>query len=430
MRRSRSRVGSRRRLGRRYWLLWTAVSVSSWGDGLELAALPLLGASLARDPRLVSGVTVAATLPWLVFGLVAGGLVDRHDRRRLMWRVNVMRSSLIALLAVLVALGRINLPVLYILVFLLGLSTTLFTTASQAILPDLVSRESLATANSRRQVSETVGITFVGAPAGGALFSAAAALPFALDAVTFAVSGALVAAIPGSYAAGQTPAGGEVERSSLRAEIVVGGRWLLRHPVLRPLAMALGLANLAVFMGEGIFVLFATRELGVTKAGYGLLLSAMAIGAVVGGLVGARLLSALGPARCVVAVLVALAVAHAVLGTLSSALAVGAVAACIAGATTVWNVATISMRQAVIPRELQGRVNSAYRVIGMGSLPLGAVFGGLVANAWGLRAPFFVAAALLLVATTLAATRIRQRDVTAAMASGGGYGEAVLEGVR
>jgi MFS family permease len=256
-----------RRLGGRFWRLWTAVTVSSWGDGLEVAALPLLAASLSEDPLLVAGVVTAATLPWLVFGLVAGAVVDRRDRRRLMWQVNAVRTALAAAVAVLVATGQMHILALYVLVFALGVGQTLYDTASQAILPDLVAPDQLATANARRQVGEMAGLTFLGPPAGGLLFAVAAPVPFALDAATFAVAGGLVASIPGDYGPRRDmPA---APRRTLRRDIAEGARWLVGHPLLRQLVVVLALANLAVFMGEGIFVLFATKELNVSSPASG-----------------------------------------------------------------------------------------------------------------------------------------------------------------
>jgi MFS family permease len=402
-------------LGARFWRLCTAVTVSSWGDGLEVAALPLLAASLSTDPRQVSGVTAAATLPWLVFGLVAGGVVDRLDRRKLMWRVNLARTGLVGLLAVLVALHRMYLPLLYLLVFVLGIGQTLFDTASQAILPDLVDQDQLDTANGRRQVGETAGASLVGPPAGGALYAVAAVIPFGLDALTFLVAGGLVRGIRGDFAA--HVAAPSSPKRSLRADIGEGLRWLLRHPVLRPLAAVLGLANLAMYMGEGILVLFALRDLGIGKADYGLLLTAMAIGGLLGGLVAGRLAAALGPVRCVLVVLLGLLLSQVLIGVSSNAFLVGAAGTLGTFAGTLWNVVTISLRQRLIPRQLLGRVNSAYRMIGMGSMPIGALLGGAVAAAWGLRAPFLLAGVLLALALVLAATRITTAKITASLAA-------------
>jgi MFS family permease len=402
-------------LGVRFWSLCTAVTVSSWGDGLEVAALPLLAASLSGDPRLVSGVTAAATLPWLVFGLVAGGVVDRLDRRRLMWRVNLARAGLVGLLAALVAVHHMDLPLLYALVFLLGIGQTLFDTASQAILPDLVAADRLDTANGRRQVGEIAGETLTGPPAGSALYAVAAFIPFGLDALTFLAAGGLVHGIKGDFT--PRPAAGQGPPRSLRADIAEGLRWLVRHPVLRPLAAVLGLANLAIYMGQGVLVLFALHEIHLGQAGYGLLLTAMAVGGVLGGAVSGKLAAALGPVRCIAVALAGLLASQVLIGVAPGAVLAGAAGAFGTLAGTLWNVVTISLRQRLIPRRLLGRVNSAYRMIGMGSMPIGALLGGAIASTWGLRAPYLVAGALLAAALLLAAARITPAKITRSLAA-------------
>jgi MFS family permease len=409
-------------LGSRYWRLWTATTASSLGDGLELAALPLLAASLSRDPRLVAGVATAATLPWLVFTLFAGVIVDRFDRRVLMRRASLVRGSLAAVIAVAVAAGLMVLPLLYLLVFLLGIGQTLFDSAAQAILPDLVAAEHIPRANSRQQVGEMTGATFAGPPLGGILFAALAPAPFAADAAVIAVALLLVSGIRGSYSpharAAPEPAAASARRS-VRAEIGEGMRWLFRHRLLRTLALVLSLANLAIYLTEGILVLFAIRDLSLSKQGYGFLLTSIAVGGLLGGAVGARVSAALGSARTIVLTVAVIGACYLAVGLLSQPVVVAVVIAFAGFATSVWNIVTISLRQALIPRPLMGRVNSAYRLIGMGSLPVGTVLGGVLAHAFGLRFPFFAAAALLFVAVAGAGWRISERSVAAARLEAG-----------
>lgn len=404
---------ARRGLGDRWWRLWAATAVSNVGDGMEVVALPLLAASLTDDPRLVAGVATAATLPWLVFTLVSGAVVDLSDRRRLMVGVNLARFALVGLLAALVATEQVTLPVLYAVVFLMGIGQNLFDSASQAIVPDLVRTDQLESANGYRQTAEMVGQSFAGPPAGALLFAAVAFAPFAVDAATFLVAAALVRSIRGEY----RPPRAAAARRSIRSDIAEGLRWLASHPLLRPLAGVLAVANLAVYMTEAILVLFATRELGLSERAFGLLVAGMAAGGVLGGLFGARMARALGTARSVAATVAVIGAANLVVAFLDHAVAVGAVLALTGLATSVWNIVTISLRQAVIPRYLLGRVNSAYRTVGMGAMPVGAVVGGLVANAAGLRAPFLLAAGLCLAALALAVTRITDGAIAAARAA-------------
>jgi MFS family permease len=169
------RASGRAGLGPGYHKLWTAQTISNLGDGIFLSALPLLAATLTRDPLPISLVTFASWLPWLLFGLVSGALVDRWDRRRLMWRVDAARFALIGFLAAAVLADWATIPMLATIGFLLGIGQTLFDNAAQPLIPALVGRGSqrLERANSQLYGAQTISETFAGPPAGGALFALA-----------------------------------------------------------------------------------------------------------------------------------------------------------------------------------------------------------------------------------------------------------------
>jgi MFS family permease len=403
-------------LGSAYWRLWTAGAISNLGDGIDLAALPLLAASLTRDPRLVAGLTTAAGLPWLFFALVSGAIVDRTDRRQLMVRVNVARGVLVAVIAVTAATGTARIWSLYLVAFALGVAETLFDNAAQSMLPSIVPPPLLETANGRQYAAELVGNSFVGPPVGGLLFAATLSLPFWADAASFFISAALIAALVGSFRpAPRTGADGHpVARRSIRAEIAEGLRWLYHHRVLRTLALLLGTLNFCASMALATFVLFAQEELGLGDTGYGLLLAGMAVGGVIGGLIGGRVAAALGSSRSLHLAILLNGVCPIAIGLLSNAWAVAAVTLAEGVFSVVWNVITVSLRQRIIPDHLLGRVNSAYRFVGWGASPLGALAGGLVANALGLRAPFFIAGAISLVALVPAAIVLTPANLAAA----------------
>jgi len=399
---------SRARLGPDYWRLWWANAISSTGDGAFVAALPLLAVTISRDPRLVAVVTAASYLPWMVLSLPAGALVDRYDRATLMWRAQLVQAAVVAAVAILIAFRVANIAVLAVAGLLLGSAEVIFSNAAQAVLPALVPPSLLPKANGSQQISLTVGETFLGPPAGSLLFAAAAALPFGLDAVSFAGSAALLARLP------RTRPAGEGARPSIRAQIAEGLRWLTRHRLLRVVAVLLGVFNFANQMGQAVLVLLATQVLHVGTRGYGLLLAVTAIGSVVGGLVSPALTRWLG---LLPTLILAGAVDAAVFAGLGLAPDPAVAALTLAGqgvAVTMWNVVTISLRQRVVPAHLLGRVNSVYRMLGWGLMPLGALAGGFVAHAAGLRAPYLVASllcGLCLVAATpllLAARRDSQ----------------------
>jgi MFS family permease len=378
----------RPKLGRPYWRMWWASAISTTGDGTFTAALPLLAVTITRDPRLVSVVTAATYLPWMLFSLPAGAIVDRYDRATLMWRSQAVQAVIVAAITIGVVFRHADIALLGLAGFGLGCAEVIFSNAAQAVLPALVPPELLPKANGSQQISQTVGESFLGPPIGSLLFAAAAALPFGLDAASFAGSAALVATLP------KAKESQDKSRPTIRAQVAEGLRWLIRHRLLRVVAVLLGVYNFANQMGQAILVLLATQTLHLGSRGYGFLLAASAVGSVVGGLVCPILARRLG-------FLPSLAIG----GAIDAAVFVGvglapdpAVAAVmLAGqgfGVTLWNVVTVSLRQQIVPSDLLGRVNSVYRMLGWGLMPVGALAGGFVAHAAGLRAPYVVAGVL------------------------------------
>jgi MFS family permease len=380
------------RLSRDYWRLWWANAISSTGDGAFVAALPLLAVTITRDPRLVSVVTAATYLPWLLLSLPAGALVDRYDRATLMWRAQLVQAAVVAIIAVLVVAHQASIEVLAAGGLLLGSAEVIFSNAAQSVLPALVTPELLAKANGSQQVSLTVGESFLGPPAGSLLFAAAAALPFGLDALSFAGSAALLARLPRTGHAANDADG--TPHPGIRAQIAEGLRWLARHHLLRVVAVLLGIYNFANQMGQAVLVLLATQTLHVSTRGYGLLLAASAVGSVVGGLVNPILARRMGMLPLLILPALVDAAAFVGIGLAPGPALVAALLAVQGFSVTMWNVVTVSLRQRVVPGHLLGRVNSVYRMLGWGLMPLGALAGGFVAHAAGLRAPYIVAGLL------------------------------------
>jgi MFS family permease len=377
------------RLGRPYWRMWWANAISTTGDGAFVAALPLLAVTITRDPRLVSVITAATYLPWMLFSLPAGAIVDRYDRATLMWRSQAVQAVIVAAITIGIVFHEADIAVLGLAGFGLGCAEVIFSNAAQAVLPALVPPELLAKANGSQQVSQTVGESFLGPPVGSLLFAAAAALPFGLDAASFAGSAALVATLPRDQAAKDIS-----RRTKIRTQIKEGLRWLIRHRLLRVVAVLLGVYNFANQMGQAILVLLATQTLHVGTRGYGFLLAASAVGSVIGGLVCPALTRRLGFLPSLVMGGAIDAVVFAGIG-LAPDPAVAAVLLAGQGfGVAMWNVVTVSLRQQIVPSDLRGRVNSVYRMLGWGLMPVGALAGGFVAHAAGLRAPYLVAGAL------------------------------------
>lgn len=379
------------RLGSAYWRLWWANAVSYAGDGALVSALPLFAVTVTKDPRLISLVSAAMFLPWLLLSLPAGAIVDRHDRVALMWRSQTVQFAVMAVLTILIMTRTAGIAVLAAAGFLLGCAEVVFSNAEQSALPALVPADLLPRANGNQQVVLTIGETFVGPPLGSALFAVRAALPFGLDAVSFAGSAALLAGLPRTAKSRTTQPRSE---QRMRAQIAEGVRWLAGHRLLRTVALLLGVSNFSSQMGQATLVLLATQTLHVGTGGYGLLWTAAAIGSVLGGLVNPAITRRLGLLTSLIVAMAAFAALDAGIGLAPDFAVAAALMACNGFFVTMWNVVTVTMRQRIVPAELLGRVNSVYRMLGWGLMPLGALAGGFIAHAAGLRAAYIVGGVL------------------------------------
>ncbi|GAB2967695.1 MFS transporter [Saccharothrix stipae] len=374
-----------RRLGPDFTKLWFASAVSNIGDGMTLAAGPLLLASLTDDPALVAGAVFAQQLPWLLFSLLSGVVVDRFDRRGLSVAANVARGAVVAGLAVAIWTGHATLPVVYACLFLLGVGETIADNASSALLPSVVAKEHLPRANSRLMATHILGNQLLAPPVGAALFVIAAAVPFGLDAAGFLIAAALLATLRG------VPQRAPVVRRTVRAEIGEGLRWLWRHEVLRTLALCLCLMNLTLMGVVSILVLYSGERLGLAPTWFGLLFSTIAVGGVLGTAVASRLIDRFGPTALLRTGLVIEAGTHLGLALARSAWVAGAVLAVFGVHAVVWSVITQSVRQREVPDELRGRVGSAFFLLSTGGSALGALVGGALARQFGITTPFWFA---------------------------------------
>jgi MFS family permease len=390
-------VWKRSPLGRDYRRLWVANAVSVTGDGVTVTAGPLLAASITHDPLLVAGALFAQQLPWLIFGPLSGALVDRLEPVRLMVVVDLLRAAAVGGLAASVFAGRAHLAALYGALFILGVGSTVSDTAMLSLPPLLVGPDDLVRANAGLQGVLFVGADLVGPPLGACLFVLAAGLPFAFDAATFVVGAALIASIRRRRATHPVP-----DRIRLHQEIAEGIRWLVAHPGLRMLAVAICVMNITLGSALAILVLYMRDRLGLGPVGYGVLLACGAAGGVIGTVIVKRLLARFGTSLLLRVGLIIECATHVSLA-LTRRPWVAALTLVIFGVHGgVWNVATVTLRQKVVPEQLLGRVNSVYNTFSMGGFALGSLLGGLLARGFGLTAPFWVAAAAVAVVAILA----------------------------
>ncbi|MGW7535484.1 MFS transporter [Amycolatopsis sp. NPDC054798] len=378
---------SRPKLPAVYWRLWWASAADNVGDGIFSAVVPLVTVTLTRDPVLVSVVSAATYFPWLLLSLPAGALVDRRDRVSLLWRSQALQAAIVAAAAVLVWLGRIDIAGLAVMGFGLSACEVVFANASLAVLPDLVSESQLHRANGSQYAVANAGQLFVGPPIGSLLFAVAAALPFGVDAASFVVSAVLLATLP------RRPLPPTVQ-PPIRVAVAEGVRWLGRHRLLRTLAGLLAVNTFCYQLGNVTVVLLATQTLHVSERGYGVLLAGAAVGSVLGGMVNAWVVAKIGALQALLTALFANVVIFVLVGASPDAVVLGVLLGMNGFASTLWSVVTVSLRQQAVPTELRGRVHSVYRMLGWGLMPLGSLAGGLVADAFGIRAAYPVAGAV------------------------------------
>jgi MFS family permease len=381
----------RRHLQANFTRLLAATTASNLSDGIRQAALPLIAASLTRNPAQVAGVTFAAQAPWLVFGLASGALVDRFDRRRLIFGAHLARMAAVVALAVTIATGVANVAVLYAVAFALGIAETIFDNATQVMVADLVDDDHLEKANGRMTMAVVAGQQLVGPFLGAALFASFVSAPLFVDGLVLAAAALLVFSIDRHVVAQPEVTEHAGTLQSIRESLV----WLWRSPLLRTISLAAMVVNIAIMAHIAIFVLFTTQTLGIGEFGFVAMIGCYAAGGLAGGALAPKIVSTLGWRRAVVWALITATATLAITGVTSSPVVTGVMQAFLAVAASVWMVATCSLRQRKAPGGMLGRITAAHQLLSWGGAALGAVLGGVLASTMGLRAPFLIGAALL-----------------------------------
>lgn len=439
-------------LGWNYWKLWTASVVSNLGDGVALIAYPWLASAVTRNALLIALIAVAQQIPWLIFTLPAGVITDRVDRRKIMTSTSLFRAALTVGVALVVLMHQGVLPspeevaagviygtnmtvylVLLISALLFGFAEVLYDNSAQTILPAIVESEGLEKANARLWGAEMVMNQFAGPPLGSVLIGIAFALPFFFNAGTFAIAAALIFALSGVFkvdrVAGEE-AGGEAaesDRPSFWAEIKEGVTWLWAHPLLRPMAIILGLLNGFIAVTAATLVLFAQEALGVTTTTFAFLMMAGAAGGVLGSVLAPKISEKLGSGTSLFLTMLSMPVTTLAIGLSTHWVVAGAMFFLGAFFGLLWNVITVSLRQTIIPDYLLGRVNSVYRLFAWGTIPIGLAIGGVIvsgAETFGmdrvmaLRLPYFVAAAAFFLVLLWATPKLTTEKIETARAQG------------
>jgi MFS family permease len=371
--------------------LWGSTTASNLADGLFQVALPLLALTLTRSPGLIAAVTFALTLPWLLFALPVGALVDRLDRRRMMLAADLLRVAGLGLLTAAVALGVASLPLLYLVAFVMGIAEVAADTAAQALLPAVVAHQQLEGANARLVGAQTIANAFAGPALGGALAGVAVWLALGTSGGCYAVAALGLALLRGSF---RPEVGGQ--RRRLGAEIAEGLGFLWRHRLLRTLAVIVFVMNLGWASWLAVLVVYAVRPgpMGLSQFGFGLLVTAIGAGGVAGTLITAPALRLLGRRWAIGADILGTVAMMATPALTANRWAVGAAAFVGGIGATMWTVLVTSIRQQAVPDRLLGRVSSAFRLFSLGASPVGSALAGVIAQVADVRTVFAAAAAL------------------------------------
>ena len=390
-------------LGRDFGKLWSASVTSNLADGLGRTAIPLIATTLTKDPVLIAGISALAFVPWLLFGVLSGVIVDRVDRRYAMAVANGLRVLAAIAIALLITTGTITIWWLYVAVLVFGLAETVYDNATIAVMPSVVPKGGLERANSRMQAADTVVQNFVATPIAGVLFAVSVVIPIWSTAAGFAIAGALALLLPLSAARAlrPEPVAGAV-RATAGADVREAMSFLLGHRFLRNLIAATALIGLMLTLAQATSILFLLDTLSVPIWAIGFATAGVGLGAVAGALLASVLVEKLGRGRVMFYGTLVSSIAMALTGFGPNVwVAVGFYALSAFG-ISVWNVSYGSLRQELIPGPLLGRTIGMIRTITWGLFPIAAVIGGFLSRI-DLRLPFWVGGGVSVIVVLLAA---------------------------
>lgn len=373
------------RLGRDFRWLFAASWSTNIGDGIAVAAGPLLMAAQTRDPGLVAMALLVQRLPYLVIGLYVGVLADRVDRRRLTIVVNALRALVVAALAATVAAGKVNVGVVLVALLLLGTAEVFADITTSALLPMVVDKSDLGTANARLVSGFVTANQLVGPPFGALLFAVGMAMPFGAQAMCMALGAVLLTRIA------RTPPIKSGERSHLWRDLEGGFRWLWSHAPLRTLAVTVFVFNITFGAAWSVLVLIAIERLGIGDVGYGLMIAVGAVGGLLGAVGYGTLESRFSLADLMRAGLIVESLTHLTLAVTTTPWVAMGILFLFGAHNSIWRTTTTTITQRAVPADFQGRIRSLNQLGSYGGLVAGAALGGIIAGRWGVTGPFWFA---------------------------------------
>jgi MFS family permease len=362
---------------------------SSWltnlGDGIGLAAMPLLIASETREPMIVALAGLLGRAPWLLFGLYAGVLADRIDRRLLVVAVDGARAAMLAVLTVALVADQVDVALVLVAAFLLGTAEVFADTATETLLPAVVAKADLGIGNARIMAGFVTMNQLAGPAIGAALFAAGLAWPFLTQALCVAFGAVLVTRmrpVPAPRAPGQ---------SHLRRDIAEGFRWTRHNAAVRTLTLAIVAFNVTWGAAWSVLVLLASERLGLGEVGFGLLTTCTALGGIASTAAYDWLERHVRLATLMRGGLMIETFTHLGLALTTTGWVAMAIMVVFGAHAFVWGTTARAVRQRAVPAELQGRVAGLYSLGVYGGILAGQVVGGAIAGIWGVTAPYWFA---------------------------------------
>jgi MFS family permease len=374
------------RMGTSFRWLLSSSWVSNIGDGIALAAGPLLVASQTDSAFLVALAGLLQYLPWLLIGLWAGALADRLDRRLVVMVANSLRAVVVAALCVVIWTGHVSIGVVLAVMFLYGVAEVFADSATATLLPMLVEKKDLGTGNSRLQAGFLTANQLVGPPVGAFLFAVGMAWPFVVQVVCVALAVVLVSRI--ADASGRVQ---DTASTHVRQDVAEGLRWIWAHSAVRTLALVILVFNVTWAAAWSVLVLWSTEHLGMSEVGFGLLTTASAIGGLVGVSLYGRIERRFSLANVMRVCLLLEVLTHLAMALTTTGWVAIVIMLQFGAYAFVWSTVSATVRQRAVPTAFQGRVGSVYMMCVFGGVVIGRALGGVIAEAWGLTAPFWFA---------------------------------------
>ncbi len=375
-----------KRLGSGFRWLLASSWLSNTGDGIAIAAGPLLVASLTQSAFLIASAAFLQWLPPLVFGIWAGALSDRVNRKLIVVTVDLLRAVLLVILSLTIATGAVSIPLVLATLFAMGTAEVFADNTTSTLLPMLVHRDDLAIGNARIQVGFITVNQLAGPPIGAVLFTVGMAWPFAAQAALVALGAVLVSRIALPAHVREHGA-----KTAVRHDIAEGFRWVRRHAAVRTLVLTIFTFNITFGAAWSVLVLYATRRLGLGSVGFGLVTTVSAVGGLVGTLSYGWIIRRVSLGNIMRVGLIIETLTHLGLALATTPLVAMPIFFVFGAHAFIWGTTSITVRQRAVPAGLQGRVGSVNTVGVFGGLVIGSGIGGVLAQHAGVAAPFWFA---------------------------------------